>query len=171
MLAFITVGSTRFDALVQTVFSSTVLSSLSNKGYARLVVQCGNSEFPYKDRVAVDGLHLNKDGVQIECWKFKPSLQTEYAKADLVISHAGSGTIVDVLRMDKPLIVIPNPTLLDNHQQELAEALGELGHLKVATIETLSQTILDLDSSSLVKFPPFDGSRFRDLIDKEMGFI
>ena len=91
MLAFITVGSTRFDALVQAVFSSTVLSSLSNKGYARLVVQCGNSEFPYKDRVAADGLHLNKDGVQIECWKFKPSLQTEYAKADLVISHAGGG--------------------------------------------------------------------------------
>lgn len=47
---------------------------------------------------------------------------------------AGSGTILDVLRLQKPLIVVPNPTLLDDHQQELASALAGLGHVKAATI-------------------------------------
>lgn len=46
----------------------------------------------------------------------------------------GAGTILDVLRMGKPMIVIPNPTLLDNHQEELASALEELGHLKATTV-------------------------------------
>lgn len=31
------------------------------------------------------------------------------------------------------MIVVPNETLLDNHQVELANALGELGHLFPAT--------------------------------------
>ena len=34
----------------------------------------------------------------------------------------------------------------------------------------LAQSIMDLDTSSLVSFPPFDGSKFRRLIDREMGF-
>lgn len=42
----------------------------------------------------------------------------------------GSGTIIDVLRLGKPLIVVPNHSLLDNHQEELADALSDLGHLK-----------------------------------------
>lgn len=46
----------------------------------------------------------------------------------------GSGTVLDVLRMGKPMIVIPNPTLLHNHQEELASALEELGHLKATTV-------------------------------------
>ena len=47
----------------------------------------------------------------------------------------GSGTILDVLRLNKPLIVVPNSSLLDNHQQELADALADLGHLKTCTTE------------------------------------
>ena len=49
--------------------------------------------------------------------------------------HTGSGTILDVLRLKKPLIVVPNSSLLDNHQQELADALEDLGHLKTCTTE------------------------------------
>lgn len=55
-----------------------------------MIIQCGNSTFNYA--ASVDGglTHtLLKDGVTVEFWKFKPSLQAEYEKADLVISHAG----------------------------------------------------------------------------------
>lgn len=34
----------------------------------------------------------------------------------------------------------------------------------------LSQAIQDFDSSKLLRFPAFDGSRFRELLDEEMGF-
>ncbi|KAA1469539.1 glycosyltransferase 28 [Dentipellis sp. KUC8613] len=170
MRAFVTVGSTRFDSLVQAVLSPLVLEELQRKGYQQLVVQCGNSH--------IDGFGdeetnwaFDKAGVEARMWRFKPSLEEDYNEADLVISHAGSGTILDVLRKGKLLIVVPNPTLLDNHQEELAEALSKLGHLKSSTIGGLPQAINYLDKSALVPFPPFDGSRFQRLMDEEMGFV
>jgi hypothetical protein len=34
----------------------------------------------------------------------------------------------------------------------------------------LAQSVMDLDTSILVPFPQFDGSKFRRLVDREMGF-
>ena len=90
MHAFVTVGSTRFDTLVQAVFTEDVLSSLCRKGYTRLVVQCGNSTFELASTIKNGNTHkMNRAGVDIEFWSYKPSLQEDYEKADLVISHAG----------------------------------------------------------------------------------
>ena len=41
----------------------------------------------------------------------------------------GSGSILDALRIEVPIIVVPNPDLLDNHQLELAEALAEQNYV------------------------------------------
>jgi len=172
MHAFVTVGSTRFDALVQAVFREDVLSSLYRKGYTNLVVQCGNSTFELAFAIqSGDAQKISRAGVDILFWAYKPSLQEDYEKADLIISHAGAGTILDVLRMGKPMIVIPNPTLLDNHQEELASALDELGHLKATTVSNLSRTIEEFDMLNIEPFPPFDGSRFARIVDEAMGFI
>jgi beta-1,4-N-acetylglucosaminyltransferase len=150
MLVLLTVGSTRFDALVQTALSVPVLRALHRRKYRNLIVQCGNSSFELASALRDSTVFtLNREGVDIELWTFKPSLQADYRRADLVISHAGtsfdsapwnlthvgigSGTILDVLRLGKPLIVIPNTTLLDDHQQQLASSLAELGHLVTST--------------------------------------
>lgn len=173
MRAFLTVGSTRFDELVNAALSQHVLSSLRLKEYTELVVQCGNSDSEHAGMFS--GEHpistFDREGVRIEIWKFKPSLQDEYKLADLVISHAGSGTILEVLRLGKPLIVIPNPTLLENHQKELATELNDLGHLRSCEIPDLATTIESFDVSLIKPFPPFDGSRFSRLLDEEMGYL
>ncbi|THG99195.1 hypothetical protein EW026_g3118 [Hermanssonia centrifuga] len=172
MHAFVTVGSTRFDALVKHALSDVVIDVLRTKGYSDIVVQCGNSDFD-RSVYTLEGdtwtRNLEGEG-SIEVWKFKPTLQQEYERADLVISHAGSGTILDVLRLKKPIIVVPNPTLLDNHQEELASALAGTGHVKAASVQDLPQAIQTLDPSTLVPFPSFDGSRFREILDEEMGY-
>ncbi len=47
MLVFVTVGSTRFDALVQAALSDRVLAALSQAGYTTIAIQCGNSDFAH----------------------------------------------------------------------------------------------------------------------------
>ena len=91
MHAFVTVGSTRFDALIQAVFTEDVLSCLCRKGYTNLVVQCGKSTFELASAIRDGATHkLSRAGVDIEFWSYKPSLQEEYEKVDLIISHAGT---------------------------------------------------------------------------------
>lgn len=153
MSVFVTVGSTKFDALVQATISEPVLTALHTKGFERVVLQRGNSNLNLDWGTSTqDSLTIRRAGVDIETWKFKPSIQHEIESADLIISHAGkdpcvtrpyhcldidkgSGTILDVLRSGKPLIAVPNPTLLDNHQEELALQLDHLGHLRATSVE------------------------------------
>jgi beta-1,4-N-acetylglucosaminyltransferase len=40
----------------------------------------------------------------------------------------GSGSILAALRFGVPLVVVPNPTLQDNHQEELADVLQQEGY-------------------------------------------
>lgn len=90
MLAFLTVGSTKFDSLVQTALSEAVLNSLIQKGYTELIIQCGNSDFELASSTNhQEVLNLVRNEVNITLWKFKPSLEEEYRRADIVISHAG----------------------------------------------------------------------------------
>lgn len=45
----------------------------------------------------------------------------------------GSGSILEALRLNKRLIVVTNPLLMDNHQAELASAMAQAGYLCAAT--------------------------------------
>ncbi|KAJ7489837.1 glycosyltransferase family 1 protein [Mycena galericulata] len=171
MLAFITVGTFQFDGLVEAVLSEPVLRALKARGYTRLAVQCGNSSFDLAAAVAREHTVLvQRHGLDVELWAKKPSLDADFRRADLVIGHAGAGTILDVLRIGKPLIVVPNESLLHNHQAELATTLAASNHLRTSTIPDLADTIATFDASTLASFEQFDGSRFRALVDREMAF-
>ena len=85
MSVLVTVGSTGFDLLVQAVISNPFLDAIHSKGFTHLTVQCGNS------RVGHDSNYhsFHSRGIDIELWKYKPSIQAEMQKSDIVISHAG----------------------------------------------------------------------------------
>jgi len=165
MQAFVTVGSTKFDDLIDAIASEDFLTRLSASGYTRLVVQYGNSKLRQQIR------NETSHGVEVIAWPFKPDLAEEYRASGLIISHAGSGTILEVLRLNKPLIVVANETLLDNHQKELAEALSAQGHLVASTVSELPRALESVATKKLTPFPPFDGSKFAQILDEEMGFL
>jgi UDP-N-acetylglucosamine transferase subunit ALG13 len=96
-----------------------------------------------------------------EIYKFKPSLEEDMNNADLIISHAGAGSIMEGLehcrrrnsgqnenmqtdkdhriqveqqsssKEKKKLVVVINDQLMDNHQCELAYALKKRDYLYV----------------------------------------
>jgi beta-1,4-N-acetylglucosaminyltransferase len=96
MRVLITVGSTRFDALVEAALSQPVLNALTQKGYSDVVVQCGNSQVDDAFSPAERERNVRMYGVNIDVWKFKPSLDEAYDAADLVIGHAGLRSLLSL---------------------------------------------------------------------------
>lgn len=71
---------------------------------------------------------------------------------DLVIGHAGAGTILDTLRNKLPLLVVVNESLMGNHQHEIADAMLEGKYLMKATVSTLLSSFKAIQSEQLNKF-------------------
>lgn len=112
-----------------------------------------------------------EEGVELQLFQFAPDLKSYISAADLVVSHAGSGTILDALRMrpnPPKLVVVPNTSLMDNHQVELAEAMGKERFLIVGKEDTLAQDVDRARREKVEPFPDFDPSRFTDLVDEVM---
>jgi beta-1,4-N-acetylglucosaminyltransferase len=122
---FVTVGSTHFDELISLIDSEPFLSLASKLGYSDIVAQIG----------AYGGSISNL--TQYFSYAKPDEMKPHFESADLVIGHAGAGTITEVLRIGKPLLVVVNDSLMENHQTELARALCGRKLLKMATVSTL----------------------------------
>ncbi|RWW01592.1 hypothetical protein BHE74_00003735 [Ensete ventricosum] len=148
-MVFVTVGTTCFDALVKTVDSQQVREELSRKGYTDLLIQMGRGSY-MPSKVSILVIQINC----IACTNF----------------FAGSGSIFETLRLGKPLIVVVNEDLMDNHQSELAEELAERKHLFYARPQTLHQTIQDMSPESLIPYSPGNPMPVVRLMNKFLGF-
>ncbi|XP_078242546.1 LOW QUALITY PROTEIN: UDP-N-acetylglucosamine transferase subunit ALG13-like [Pogona vitticeps] len=95
---------------------------LQDLGYRKLVLQVG--------RGAVCPDAFATAAFTLDAFRFKNSISADVQTADLVISHAGAGSCLEVLEAGKPLlVVVKDKLLMDNHQLELAKQLCRDGHL------------------------------------------
>ncbi|KAH9797308.1 glyco-tran 28 C domain-containing protein [Citrus sinensis] len=116
-------------------------------------------------------LSLGEDGLMaVDYFTFSSSIADHLRSASLVISHAGSGSIFETLRHGKPLIVVVNEDLMDNHQSELAEELAARKHLYCAHPQSLHQVIAGMDLESLLPYQPGDATPVAKLINRFLGF-
>ena len=81
MHIFVTVGSTKFDLLIEEICSPECLEALSVRGCDKLVIQYGNSHWPSEE--------LSTAKLHVEGFSFKQSTAEDIHAADLIISHAG----------------------------------------------------------------------------------
>ena len=113
----------------------------------------------------------SQSGVEVSFFTVKDGLAGEIAAADLIISHAGAGSIIEALQAGKHLLVVVNTELADNHQIELAQALSERGHLEYAASPgSVIDAIQDLKMDRPIPLPASDLKPFTQLLDEEMGF-
>ncbi|TNE92859.1 MAG: undecaprenyldiphospho-muramoylpentapeptide beta-N-acetylglucosaminyltransferase [Deltaproteobacteria bacterium] len=80
-----------------------------------------------------------------------------YAAADLVVCRAGSSTLAELTAVGKPSLLIPSPNVTENHQEENARGLEEVGAARVlveqgwdldAAVSTVRTLALDADGLS-----------------------
>ena len=112
-----------------------------------------------------------------------------------MLRAAGAGSIFEALRAAKPLLVVVNTALMDNHQQarcslicasrcrsgpygalrrappaqELAEALAQRGHLAYCAPEQLAASFAELRPAALVPYAPGDAAPIARAIDALCG--
>src|SRR4051812_40007918 len=128
-MIFVTVGTTSFDALIKAV--DQLAPSLSRP----VVMQIGSG--------AIVPAHAT-------AWfRFAPSLDQWYERASLVVSHGGSGTLVEVLRRGRRLIGVSNPDLYDRHQDDLLAEFEQAGYLVwCRDLERLKQAIRQAEQAA-----------------------
>ncbi|KAI2600558.1 ALG13 UDP-N-acetylglucosaminyltransferase subunit, partial [Homo sapiens] len=159
----VTVGTTSFDDLIACVSAPDSLQKIESLGYNRLILQIG--------RGTVVPEPFSTESFTLDVYRYKDSLKEDIQKADLVISHAGkgAGSCLETLEKGKPLVVVINEKLMNNHQLELAKQLHKEGHLFYCTCSTLPGLLQSMDLSTLKCYPPGQPEKFSAFLDKVVG--
>ena len=180
---FVTVGSTKFENLINRVLDTEILKLLKAHSYTRIVLQVGNGRHIDDDLFKFNEANLNfksgveevatfsKENVEIVAYRYKKSIRDDILNADLIISHAGAGSVMESLEANKKLIVVINEMLMDNHQLELAVKMNDEGYSLYTTCEGLKDKIELINSKEcrLKTYVRGDPSLFGVHLDKIMS--
>ncbi|KAI1425044.1 hypothetical protein F5Y12DRAFT_399563 [Xylaria sp. FL1777] len=166
--AFVTIGATAgFRNLLQEVVSPKFLTTLGSLKFTDLIVQCGPDLGYFETIIPNDS--QNSYGVKITAFSYAPDLNKYFTLASrgdddennngkrecgVIISHAGSGSIIGALEFDSKLVAVPNPGLMDNHQLEIAEEMESQGFLIHGTLGSVAEAVEKIDTMALRKWPP-----------------
>jgi UDP-N-acetylglucosamine transferase subunit ALG13 len=131
-MIFVTVGTTDFDPLVEAM--DRIASIISEP----VIAQTGRGAFVPQ--------HL-------EHFPFAPSLEPFFRQARIVVSHGGIATLIEVLRMGRPLVAASNPDRYDLHQEDILRAFSERNYL--VWCHDLSDLSTALAETGLRRFSPY----------------
>lgn len=168
-ILFTTGATVTFKPLVEYVSSPLFLRLLQKLGFSTVYLQYGNettngkniSKVFFSDVISrnhlIEELDLDltnetndkavttfaNGSFRFVVFGFSPNIADYVASADIVVSHAGTGSILDSLRLNKPLLVVSNLGLMDNHQEEVAAQFEKEGFLYHITTSQLTEGVLD----------------------------
>ncbi|MCC9166160.1 glycosyltransferase [Pontibacter harenae] len=136
-MIFVTIGTQEpFDRLIKAIDETVPLL-----GDVEVIAQVSNTGYLVKNMKTLEFVSPTE-------------FNTYFAKAKLIISHAGMGTILSALVQEKPIIVMPRLAKLGEHRNEhqlaTANRFNELGYINVAYDEAdLKSKVLAMVNTSL----------------------
>ncbi|KPA83031.1 putative Glycosyltransferase family 28 protein [Leptomonas pyrrhocoris] len=174
--ALVTVGSTRFTALVETMVQPTLCAALKKHfRLSTLYVQYGTAALSMPAGATAMRATLQDGeaplsspvqqwicgGLRVEAFPYRPHLDALIRTATLVVTHAGAGTILEGLQACRPLVVVPNRQLMSDHQLELADGLAAGRFLFSLPVTQLAEQLPTLDVSVLRRHRGMDVEQLR----------
>ncbi|EDN70139.1 glycosyltransferase [Beggiatoa sp. PS] len=93
---------------------------------------------PKKPEIFAQTGKTSRSFVNITCKPFlgHTEFQEKFAAADLIIAHAGMGSIISAMQVAKPILVMPRRAALgehrNDHQMDTAQRLDKMGYVNVA---------------------------------------
>ncbi|KAJ5109204.1 family 28 glycosyltransferase [Penicillium angulare] len=196
-LCFVTVGATAsFERLVEEVLDEAFFKTLANNKFTHLIVQYGKdtkvlvNELLDKNPNNSPGRH----GIILNTFDFAPDLSrymgmamerppqgmedrpvVQKQKLGLIITHAGTGSILEALRCGVPTIVVPNPDLADNHQEELALMIQKLKYGVMARVGDVIPAVENLNKLIAEKLDSrardMDEAQVRPAMSDQLSFV
>ncbi len=121
-MIFIVVGTQQpFDRLIKSIDKWS-----ASTGYKDIIAQVADSNYKPTNFKWFDFIPMNE-------------FNELFLKADLIVSHAGMGTIISALQYQKPIIVMPRLASFkehrNDHQLATANSFAKLGYVKSAYSE------------------------------------
>lgn len=170
-----TVGSTSFDGLIESLIADRALEVLYSAGVRKLLLQYGRGQ-PVSGQTFTPASNAGEKPLVVNAIAFAPSLAQHIAAADIVATHCGAGCVFESLAARKHVVAVPNRSLMDDHQSELADELDERGALRVAEVGTDLPHVVALACRDVRMgvVPPGDSacprnsSLFANIIDEEV---
>lgn len=132
-----------FNRIIDYVIS--LKENLKELQSEKIIIQLGQTKLIKSDNERIKNL----ENITIYDM-LKPEKMKDIIKdSDIIITHAGVGTIMECLEMGKEIIVVPrkveNLEHVNNHQEEIAFEMEKKGFLtKVDTYEELENKIIML---------------------------
>lgn len=110
------------------------------------------------------------DDISAKQWMGHEEFVAAIEAADIVVTHAGSGAIVNAVSRKKYTICVPRLAIHnehnDNHQTEIADAFSSLGYIKAAYSFADFQQIVH--SKTELNFPDTGTGNIADCLIKEI---
>lgn len=112
-----------------------------------------------KDEIIVQAGHTKYESKKMKILDFIDYQEMEklIEKADLIITHGGTGSIVTPLKKGKKVIACPRLKKyrehVDDHQQQIVDIFSEVGYiLKVDENSNLDDLIKEIKNKKMTKF-------------------
>jgi len=146
-------GSQGAKAINQILYDSLEFLMKKNFRIVHIIGECNQNSFDLKNF---------KNYVQKN---FTNEIAALIQNCDLVISRSGAGTINELIETEKPSILIPYPYSKNNHQQNNAMILAEIGGSVLMHQNKISKEVFEETLERIFKIKSKNGKNHYKILD------